>query len=167
MAANVAASVVWLTPGAIMTLTSLTALTAGLAIFDSGFLIVTEAFDCTEANFTLASDKFFFVGVTVALVTFGAAARTALGAVLALDCFAGAAVAAFTGDFSAFTAVATTLLEGLATVVFFGTDRVSAGVDLSASLAFVDLEFVLTLFTEGVGVFAGLFIAFAIESTAK
>ena len=177
MAANVAASVVWLTPGAIMTLTSLTALTAGLAIFDSGFLIVTEAFNCTEANFTLASDKFFFVGVTVALVSFGAAARTALGAVLALDCFAGAAIAAFTGDFTAFTAVAAvaavaaTLPEGLATVVFFGTDRVSAGVNLAAGLAagltLVDLEFALTLFTEGVGVFAVFFIAFAIESTAK
>jgi len=152
-----------------MTLTSLTStlagLTAGLAVFNSGFLIVTEAFDCTEAVFTLASDKFFFVGVTVALVSFGAAARTALGAVLALEFFAGAAVAAFTGDFTAFTAVIAALPEGLAAVVFFGNGRVAARIDAVAGLALPALELVLALFTEGFEV--GFFIAFTIESTAK
>ena len=155
-----------------MTLTSLasllTALAAGLAIFGSGFLVVTEAFDCTEAVFTLASDKFFFVGVAVALATVlattGAAARTALGAVLALDFLAAAAGAAFAGDVTAFTAVAAVVPTGFAAVVFFGTDRITGveGVDLLASLA-AGLMFL----AEGVGVFAVFFIAFAIESTAK
>src|SRR5450830_327274 len=162
MAARVAASVVWLTPGAIMTLTSLisllTALTAGLADFSSGFLVVTEAFDCTEAVFTLASDKFFFVGVTVALVACVSAARTAFGAGLALDFFADAANAAFAGEIAAFTAVAAALPGGLAAVVFLGTDRVT-GVDL-----FAGLMAGLLSFAEGVGVFAVFFIAFAIES---
>ena len=118
-----------------------------------------------EAVFTLASDKFFFVGVAVALAaglaTAGAAARTALGAVLALDFFAAAADAAFTGDATAFTAVAAALPVGLATAAFFGTDRVAGaeGVDLLAGLAAG-----LVFFAEGVGVFAVFFIAFAIES---
>ena len=124
-----------------MTLTSLAsplaALVAGLAVFDSGFLVVTEAFDCTEADFGLTSDKFFFVGVTAALVTAlvtsGAAARTALGAVLALDFFADAATAAVTDDFTAFTADIATLPEGLEAVVF-GTDLVATGLDLVTGL---------------------------------
>lgn len=155
MAARVAASVVWLTPGAIMTLTSLTStltgLAAGLTIFDSGFLFVTEAFNCTEAGFTLASDKFFFVGVTVA---FDAAARTALGAGLALDFFAVAAIATFVGDFTAFTAVVAALPVGLAALAL-ETDLVPAAVLATVFVA------------EGIEVFAGFFIASAIESTAK
>ncbi|MBB3214139.1 phage shock protein PspC (stress-responsive transcriptional regulator) [Herbaspirillum sp. Sphag1AN] len=173
-----------------MTLTSLAsplaALTAGLTVFVSGFLVVTEAFDCTEADFELASDKFFFVGVTAALVTAlvtsGAAARTALGAVLALDFFADAATAAVTDDFTAFTADAATLPEGLEAVVF-GTDLVATELDLvtdfvaglttglaaalAAGLTLIGLALGLALFVGGVGVFAVFFIAFAIESTAK
>jgi hypothetical protein len=87
-----------------------------------------------------------------------------LGAVLALDCFAGADVTAFAGDFTAFTAIVVTLPEGLVTGVFFGTDRVATGVDLLAGLA---AGLVLVDLAEGVGVFAVFFIAFAIESTAK
>jgi len=83
---------------------------------------------------------------------------------LALDFFAAAAVAAFAGDVTAFTAVAATLPMGFATAAFFGTDRVTdtEGVDLLAGLVAG-----LMFFAEGVGVFAVFFIAFAIESTAK
>ncbi|WP_231502138.1 hypothetical protein [Herbaspirillum sp. RV1423] len=82
---------------------------------------------------------------------------------MAPDFFAVAANAAFTGDFTAFTAVAATLPEGLAAVVFLGTDRVTGGVLPAGLMA----ALVLVLFAEGVGVFAVFFIAFAIESTAK
>lgn len=170
-----------------MTLTSLdsplAALAAGLAVFVSGFLVVTEAFDCTEADFVgLTSDKFFFVGVTAALVTAlvtsGTAARTTLEAVLALDFFADAATAAVTDDFTAFAADIATLPEGVEAVVF-GTNLVATGLDLvtdfvaglaaalAAGLILIDLALGLALFVGGVGVFAVFFIAFAIESTAK
>jgi hypothetical protein len=109
-------------------------------------------------------------------VTTGTAARTALGAVLALDCFAGADVAAITGDVTAFTALAVTLPEGLATGVFFEADRAATGSDclssfIVAGLVLFDLLLDLALAsafpTEGADVFADFFIAFAIESTAK
>lgn len=80
---------------------------------------------------------------------------------MALEFFAAAAVAAFAGDVTAFTAVAATLPVGFATAAFFGTDRVTdtEGVDLLAGLVAG-----LMFFAEGVGVFAVFFIAFAIES---
>ncbi|HZS80481.1 MAG TPA: hypothetical protein VFA14_03500 [Herbaspirillum sp.] len=75
-----------------------------MAIFDSGFLLVTEAFDCTEAVFGLARDKFFFVDATAAP---------------ALDFFVGDAIA--------LAIVTTTLPVRLTAVVRFGADRATAG----------------------------------------
>lgn len=83
---------------------------------------------------------------------------------MALDCFAGADVAAVAGDFTAFTALAVTLPEGSVTGVFFGTDRVATEGDLLAGLA---AGLLLVDLAESAGVFAVFFIAFVIESTAK
>jgi len=65
-----------------------------------------------------------------------------------------AAIATFVGDFTAFTAVVAALPVGLAALAL-ETDLVPAAVLAAVFVA------------EGIEVFAGFFIASAIESTAK
>lgn len=66
MAASAAASVVWLTADASEVVPVSRILGSAGAAFadfaaglDSGFLVVTETFDCTLADFTAAMDEFF------------------------------------------------------------------------------------------------------------
>lgn len=136
MAASAAASVVWLTTGALAVARGSTLADLDLGVgLTSGFLFVTGTFNGLAAGFaaTLAA----VLGTTVL-----AAEAVLLLAVLA------AGVAAFVLD----TAVLA-LPAGLATtVVFFSTGLL----DLAAA--------VLALPAVAAGVFAGFFIAFAIGS---
>ena len=151
MAANAAASVVWLTAitllsdfsaasgfgAAFATVVAFATFFAGLAaVFDSDFLVVTDAFNFSGAGFAAARDEgFAFDGTTFAAV-FGAALATVFVTVL-LGVFA--------------------LLAGLAAAAFF---TAGFAIDLlDVLLVAADLAF----FAVGV-VFAGFFIAFAMES---
>ncbi|HYD61712.1 MAG TPA: hypothetical protein VEC35_15210 [Noviherbaspirillum sp.] len=139
IAASASASVVWLT--AITLLSDFgsafgATLAALLAVFDSDFLFVTGAFSFSGAGFAAARDEGFdFDGVALVAV---------LGVVLAT-----VFVAALIGVFA--------LLAGAAAVVFFtagfAIDLPEAGL-VAADFAF----FAVTV------VFAGFFIAFAMES---
>ncbi|HEY0845163.1 MAG TPA: hypothetical protein VGE12_07335 [Noviherbaspirillum sp.] len=135
IAANAAASVVWLT--AITLLSDFVSTFAVLlAVFDSDFLFVTGAFSFSGAGFAAARDEVLaFAGVAFAAV-FGAALATVF-------------VAALLGVFA--------LLACVATAVFF---TAGFAIDLlEAGLVAADFAF----FAVTVG-FAGFFIAFAMES---
>ncbi|MFJ3044615.1 hypothetical protein ACIPEN_02180 [Herbaspirillum chlorophenolicum] len=71
--------------------------------------------------------------------------------------FGVAAVAVLAVDFTALVTVAVALTAGFAAAALGGF---AIAVDFTAAAAFV-------LFTDAAGVFAGFFIAFAIESTAN
>jgi hypothetical protein len=166
MAANVAASVVWLTVGVIITFTpgrdSGAAATladfvdfasAGFtADFDSDFLVVTGAFTCTGADFAATFGN-GFAGADFAAADFGTGLDAVFGATL------GCALVAFAATFTAFFAGATALalLAVLVAVVFF-----IAG--FAADLGEVDLAALgFAFFSVCTRDFAGFFIAFAIE----
>lgn len=139
MAAKAAASVVWLTA---MTLDStfgsaLAAVFVALgAVFDSGFLFVTGAFNFSGVGLAAARDE-----------------------VLALD--AGAAGAFFVGAASVFVAALLgvfALLTDLTVAAIFFTAGFAVDL-LEAGLVAADLAFFAVTV-----VFAGFFIAFAMES---
>ncbi|GAB3547440.1 hypothetical protein GCM10027343_26580 [Noviherbaspirillum agri] len=140
MAASAAASVVWLT--AITLLSDFGAALAAVfaafsAVFGSDFLVVTGAFSFSGAGFAAARDDGFAFDV----VAFTAAV---LGAGLAT-----VFVAALLGVFA--------LLGGAAAAVFF---TAGFAIDLlEAALVAADFAFFVV-----VVVFAGFFIAFAMES---
>jgi hypothetical protein len=116
-----------------------------ITVFDSFFLVVTEAFDCAETGFAVALDKEdFAVDVAFALE---AVFEAALATVFVETLF---------GDFSAVTfGFATAALpEGLRPVAFFTTGLAA---DFAAATGFA-------FFAGGIKVFAGFFIAFAMES---
>src|SRR3569623_74703 len=165
MAANAAASVVWLTSdtrfmlvsglssafGAAFTLLA-EALIDLLAAGDSVFLFVTGAFNCTEAGLA-AFDKDFSADFTGALalafaVTFGSARETALGRIL----------------FVVFTEPVPEPALDLAGCL----EAFAIFVDFTAGLALAALGLAgFALFAEDVWDFAGFFIAFAMRSTTK
>ncbi|MGZ3240666.1 MAG: hypothetical protein ACXWJK_09965, partial [Burkholderiaceae bacterium] len=121
------------------------------ADFDSDFLVVTGAFDCTGADFAATFGN-GFTGAFVA-TDFGAGLDVVLGVTL------GCALVTFAATFTAFFAGATglALLAVLVAVVFF-----IAG--FAADLGEVDLAAVgLAFFSVCTRGFAGFFIAFAIE----
>ena len=144
MAASAAASVVWLTA---ITFDSdlgsalVVLLFAGVAAadFDSVFLLITDAFNFSGAGFAATRGAgFAFDGAAFAMV-FGAVLSTVFGAALL-------------GVFN--------LPAGLATTVFF---TAGFAIDLpDADLVATELAF----FVADV-VFAGFFIAFAMESIPK
>jgi hypothetical protein len=118
--------------------------------FDSGFLFVTGAFNCALTNFAAALDKGFAVDVASALAL-------AFGPDLA-----GFFARALFGDLSAAAREAAT----------FGLPDVLAATGFAASLVLdlddVDLALAgFAFLAESVRGFAGLFIAFAMESTAN
>ncbi|WP_414691086.1 hypothetical protein [Noviherbaspirillum sp.] len=140
MAANAAASVVWLTA---MTLLSdlgsaFAATFVGLlAVFESGFLVVTGAFNFSgAAGFAAARDEVFAFGAAAAEAILDAALATVF--VVAL--------------FEVFA-----LLAGLAAAVFF---TAGFAIDLAEAIL-VAADFAFFAVTV---VFAGFFIAFAMES---
>jgi hypothetical protein len=167
MAAKAAASVVWLTVGVIITFTpgrvSGVAAFADLldfasadftADFDSDFLVVTGAFDCTGADFA-ATFGDVFTDAGFAVVDFGTGLDAALAVTLgcALVDLTGAAFTVFlTG------ATALALAAVLAAVVFFMAEGFAVDLD-EADLAAIGLAF-FSVRTRG---FADFFIAFAIE----
>ncbi len=166
MAANAAASVVWLTVGVIITFTPgrdsgaaatlvdlLVFASADLtADFDSDFLVVTGAFDCTGADFAATFGN-VFTGAGFAAADFGAGLAAVLAATL--GCTFGVLAATFTGFFAGATALA--LPAVLEAVVFF---MAGLAVDLDElDLAAAGLAF----FSVCTKDFAGFFIAFAIE----
>ena len=134
MAAKAAASVVWLTVDTAPTtglISALAAVFAGLVTgFDSDFLFVTEAFDCTGAAFAVTLDKgFAFDGVAAALVP---ALGIAFGAILE--------------DFSAVTLGFAAL--ALPAAVFFGAGLAAAGFAFFAEGVRVFADFVIALAME-------------------
>lgn len=140
MAASAAASVVWLT--AITLLSDFGAALAAVfavlaAVFGSDFLVVTGAFSFSGAGFAAARDDgFAFDGVAFTAAVFGAGLATVF-------------VAALLGVFA--------LLAGAAAAVFF---TAGFAIDLlEAALVAADFAFFVV-----VVVFAGFFIAFAMES---
>jgi hypothetical protein len=120
-------------------------------------LFVTVAFNCSAAALAAVLDTGFALDDAVADLV--PARDSALGAGL-LSAFA----TFFTADFSAATLAFVTfaLPAGFTAAVFF------AGVFVAAA-AFGGVAFaaVFAFFTGGVEVFAGFFIAFAMESTAN
>lgn len=139
MAASAAASVVWLTA---ITLLSdfgavFSAVFAGFAaVFGSDFLVVTGAFSFSGAGFAAARDDGFALDAVAFTAGLGAGLATVF-------------VAALLGVFA--------LLAGLAAAVFF---TAGFAIDLlEAALVAADVAFFVV-----VVVFAGFFIAFAMES---
>jgi hypothetical protein len=174
MAAKAAASVVWLTVDVIITFTPglLSAFSAALTDltdfasacladdFDSDFLFVTGAFDCTGADFAATFDNGFAFAdfatedLLSGLVVF-LTATLGCGFVALAATFTGA----LTDSFPVFLAEATALVFAgdLGAVVFF---IAGFAVDLDE----VDLAAEgLGVFSVRTGDFAGFFIAFAIE----
>jgi len=151
-----------------------------LTVFVSDFFVVTGAFDCTD--FSVAFDN-GFAGVAAGLTagdfaTAGFAEADFAGAVFAAVGFTGADVVGT--DFAVVDLTAeddAVLLTGL-TVAFPRTSEAPAGFPLTNGLAAttgffgaafaVDLDAAgFTFFAGSDWVFAGFFIAFAMESTTN
>lgn len=124
------------------------------AFFDSVFLFVTEAFDCTAAAVTAALGKGFTLDVAAALLVpafFVAFAGFSVGLTVLLAIFSAATL-------------------GFAILVFTAgfTDTAFLTVGLEAAFVEAVLAAVgLAVFAAELSGFAGFFIAFAMESTTN